>query len=164
MLVGEVERLELPDDGGTRLQRKGDGRPEKMPVVRSFRARQQHVLPAAWAVQGPSHDTRELLQRHGIEFEAIAEPRRVAVQQFLVTKKRKPKRPYQGHQELVLDGAWQPAAFVQLPLGTLIVSSQQRLAMLAAQLLEPLSDDGLSNWNFFEEQTSDVYPVVRVIE
>ncbi|MCA8977483.1 MAG: M14 family metallopeptidase [Planctomycetes bacterium] len=162
VLVGEVDRLEMPDSGDVRLQRKGDGTPERMQVLRSFRARQHRALPAAWAVQQPSPDALALLQRHGIEFEAIDAPRRVQAERFVVTKKRKPKRPFQGHQELVLEGEWQPAAAIELPLGTLLVSSQQRLAMLAAQLLEPLSDDGMSNWNFFEHQTDDTYPVLRL--
>ena len=163
VLVGDGERVELPDAGGTRVARNGDGKPERMPVYRAFRARQQSTLPVAWAVQKPSPDALALLQRHGIEFEAITAPRRVTAERFSVSKKRKPKRPFQGHQELVLEGSWQAPAELELPLGTLIVSARQRLAMLAAQLLEPLSDDGMSNWNFFEAQTTDVYPVLRLV-
>ena len=56
--------------------------------------------------------------------------------QFAVDKKRKPKRPYQGHQALVLEGTWRPARAHDIPLGTLIVPADQRLARVAATLLE----------------------------
>jgi len=83
-------------------------------------------------------------------------------ERFLVTAKRKPKRPYQGHQELVLVGAWEAPREQSLPLGSLIVSARQPLGRLAAQLLEPESEDSLSSWNFFEAQTTDSYPVLRL--
>jgi hypothetical protein len=35
------------------------------------------------------------------------------------------------------------------------------LARLAATLLEPVSEDSLSTWNFFEATTGDAYPVLR---
>ena len=37
-----------------------------------------------------------------------------------------------------------------LPAGTRIVRLAQRLGLLAAYLLEPESDDGLTNWNFMD--------------
>ena len=73
-----------------------------------------------------------------------------------------PKRPFQGHQELILEGNWQAARSFTLPVGTLVVTARQPLGVLAAQLLEPTSDDGLSNWNFFEAQTDEHYPVLRM--
>lgn len=162
VLVGEVERIELPN-GGTRLSRLDVARPERMPVVRTFRARHHVRLPDAWAVPEPPAAVVTLLGRHGVDFEALEQPRRASAERFAVRKKRKPKRPFQGHQELVLEGAWEPAADIELPAGTLIVSGRQRCAMLAAQLLEPMSDDGLSNWNFFEDRTGEHYPVLRLV-
>ena len=37
-----------------------------------------------------------------------------------------------------------------LPAGTRIVRLAQPLGLLAAYLLEPESDDGLTNWNFMD--------------
>jgi hypothetical protein len=64
----------------------------------------------------------------------------------------------------VLVGAWAAAAPAELPAGTLLVRADQRLARLAAQLLEPESEDSLSSWNFFEAATGDHYPVLRLTE
>ncbi|MCA8947863.1 MAG: hypothetical protein KDE27_00070, partial [Planctomycetes bacterium] len=163
ILVGEVDRVEDPD-GNVRFVRKGDGSPERMPVLRAFKARTQRKLPNAWAVLQPSKAVIELLGRHGIEFETLTAAQAAYAERFRVSKKKKPKRPFQGHQELVLEGTWDASSKLELPAGTLLVKSRQRLAMLAANLLEPTSDDGLSNWNFFEATTDDSYPVVRVYE
>jgi len=39
----------------------------------------------------------------------------------------------------------------------------QPLARLAFYLLEPRSDDGLFEWNFFDEVLGDVAPVSKVM-
>jgi len=39
---------------------------------------------------------------------------------------------------------------MMLPAGTPVVRLAQPLGLLAAYLLEPESDDGLTNWNFFD--------------
>jgi hypothetical protein len=143
--------------------RKGDGVPETMPVCRSFRARQQLALPKAWAIAEPAPDVVDRLRRHGIQFQQLDAGRKVVAERFAVTAKKKPKRPYQGHQELVLTGQWQQPAPVELGKGAIVITARQGLARLAAQLLEPQSEDSLSSWNFFESSTADHYPVLRVV-
>ncbi len=162
ILVGEVVPHEPEGEGTRRYERKGDGTAERMPVFRAFQARQQRQLPAGWAVLEPSPEVVAKLRLHGITFRAVRSGQEAMVQRFVVTKKRKPKRPFQGHQELVLEGQWQPAAMTALPTGTLLVSATQPLARLAAQLLEAESEDSLSSWNFFEATTTDTYPVLRL--
>jgi hypothetical protein len=164
VLVGEVERLDGPGGGMPRFQRKGDGVPERMPVVRAFRATRQRELPFAWAIPQPPPDVVDRLAQHGVRAEPIAEARKVTAQRFAVTKKRKPKRPFQGHQELVLEGEWLEAAVVELQPQTLLIPARQPLGRLAAVLLEPESEDSLSTWNFFEAATGEHYPVLRLAE
>jgi len=162
VLVGEVKRF--PGKGGrpTRYARLDKSAPEHMRVVRRFRASQRRRFPAAWAVLTPSAEVLERLRSHGVTFRATTETVETRGRQFHVTKKRKPKRPYQGHQALELVGEWQPERPHELPIGTLIVPANQRLARVAATLLEPLSEDGLSTWNFFEAQTGETFPVLRL--
>jgi hypothetical protein len=163
VLVGEVDREDLPD-GSHRLVRKDVTTAERMPVRRAFAARQRRALPAAWAVVQPAPEVVQLLQRHGIEFEAVSAPRQVQAERFAVAKVTVAERAYQGHQPLTLAGAWQPAATCELPLGTLIVSTRQRLALLAAQLLEPESDEGLAQWNLLAVAAGADFPVLRLVE
>lgn len=162
VLVGAVDRQQSPA-GVLRFVRTGEGTPEVMPVMRCFHARGRRALPAAWAVPAPSADLVDRLRVHGVRFEALDRPGTVVAQRFAVAHKRKPKRPYQGHQELVLVGRWAEAAPHELPAGTLWVPARQALAMLAATLLEPESEDSLSTWNFLEATTGEHYPVLRVL-
>ncbi len=162
VLVGGADRLALPNGLGTRLQAQAEFRQERMPVVRGFRARESLALPAAWALPAPPPAVVELLAAHGVRTTVLAEAREVPAAAFAVSGKRKPKRPFQGHQELELKGQWQPAAPRALPAGTLLIDARQPLARLAAQLLEPQSEDSLSTWNFLEQQTGDLYPVLRL--
>ncbi len=164
VLVGAVDKLPANPGGSPRFARNGDGVPEVMPVVRRFAARAQRVLPFAWAIREPTPEVVALLQRHGIEFSPVQGKVRAPAEQFAVQSLRKPKRPYQGHQELVLEGSFGPAELRELPPGTLLVPAKQRLGRLAAMLLEPDSEDSLSTWNYFEAQSATVYPVWRLLE
>lgn len=164
VLVGKVERTDRGAGLPTRYVRLDESSPETMSVVRRFRSRARRRLPAAWAVPAPSPEVVDRLRLHGVQFRVLAEEATALARRFRVDKKRKPKRPYQGHQALVLEGAWREPATSELPAGTLVIPAEQRLARVAATLLEPLSEDGLSTWNFFEAQTNDVFPVVRLVE
>jgi len=161
VLVGEVERVQA-DDRPLRLVRGDEATPETMPVVRRFRATRQRRLPRAWAVQHATAEVKQRLQWHGVTFTELEQGATRRAERFAVDKKRKPKRPFQGHQELVLEGHWQPAEDLELLAGTLIVPADQPLARLAATLLEPESEDSLSSWNFLEDQTGVFYPVLRL--
>ncbi len=163
VLVGKVERVER-GDRPTRVVRVDDSTAETMAVVRRFRATTKSRLPQGWAVVAPPLEVVQRLQWHGIDYYALDAQVSLRARRFAVDKKRKPKRPYQGHQALVLEGSWGAAAPADIPLGTLIVPADQRLARLAATLLEPLSEDSLSTWNFFERQTEATYPVLRLAE
>lgn len=162
VLVGAVDTIEATDGKPMRHVRKGDGAPEEMPVVRSFVAKQKRPLPKAWALPSPPPEVVERLRLHGVAFTVLERDVEATCERFAVTQKKKPKRPYQGHQELVLGGAWDAPATRTLPKGTLWVDARQRFARVAATLLEPESEDSLSTWNFLEGMTGEHYPVVRV--
>ena len=51
----------------------------------------------------------------------------------------------------------------ELPAGTLRVDMTQPLARLAFYLLEPMSDDGVANWNLVDglELDARTYPILR---
>ena len=61
---------------------------------------------------------------------------------------RSPK-PFQGHNEVKLKGQYVSEQST-IASGARIVRMAQPLGLLAAYLLEPESDDGLTNWNFMD--------------
>ena len=153
ILVGTWDRVPL-GERRTRVTRRSEFRAVPMTVKVAFASADTVSLPSrGWAILDPSEDTRTILAAHGIESELLTDPGDVVAAQFLPTSGDKSRREFQGHREIRLRGEWTEATKTTLPPGTLIVSSRQRLARLAAQLLEPQSEDGLATWNGFEEQT-----------
>ena len=164
ILAGKVTR-----EGGRmgkplRFVRVTESTPETLPVARRFRSLRHVRLPIGWAIKAPTKEVVQRLTLHGIEFDPVTEPQIASAREFEVTKKRKPKRPYQGHQELLIEGQWLDTKPHKLPIGTIIIPANQRLASLAAILLEPTSEDSLSSWNFFEAATDKFYPVLRLVD
>jgi hypothetical protein len=76
----------------------------------------------------------------------------------------KAPRPFQGHQEVRLEGRWSSAAGTA-GAGSWVVSGKQAMALVAAILLEPQSDDGLTTWNAFDAQleVGRAHPVRRAM-
>jgi hypothetical protein len=62
-----------------------------------------------------------------------------------------------------LVGKWRMETKPIIP-GSFIVDTSQPLGPLAVYMLEPQSDDGLVDWNYFDSQLrpGGVYPVFKV--
>ena len=58
-----------------------------------------------------------------------------------------------------------PCARMTLPVGTWVVPGRQELALVAAIMLEPQSDDGFTTWNFLDPQLTvgGAHPVRRAL-
>ena len=171
ILVGRVRRVTVPSQGRRPAERREAlpfHEPEEMDVQVAFHSQRALTPPNAWAILDPSEAVVQRLDDHGLEWSRLEAPREVRAGRFVPSELRRARRPFQGHHELALSGDWTRAT-ISLPAGTAWIPARQRLARVAAQLLEPESEDSLSTWNFFEAQTratdADVageYPVLRV--
>jgi hypothetical protein len=141
--------------------------PVEMPVYDRFEATLSRPLPTAWLI--PADDT-VLLERlgwHGLELTEVTaiggSLGRVAAEQFIVDSIVRAPRAFQGHNEVSLVGRW-VSARVELRGQHLLVRPTPRQALLAAILLEPESDDGLTTWNFLDAKlrVGAPHPVVRI--
>ena len=63
--------------------------------------------------------------------------------------------PFQGHSEVRLEGAWRADVASLASTDVYIIRTSQPLGVLAVELLEAQSDDGLVTWNFFDKQLDD---------
>ena len=136
-----------------------------MPVYDRFEAARTRTLPVGWAVPVTATKVIERLAFHGIPLTELRGRVRVAGESFTVDSIVKAARVFQGHQEVRVEGRWTRAT---LNLGAgdyYIVRADSRHALLAAILLEPESDDGLTTWNFFDEQlrVGGMHPVRRIL-
>ena len=84
------------------------------------------------------------------------------IEEFTIEGIEPSARPFQNRTERTLLGAW-TATERELPAGTLRVDMTQPLARLAFYLLEPMSDDGVANWNLVDglELDARTYPILR---
>jgi len=126
-------------------------------------------LPDAYIFPRGLFDIRDKLVQHGITVEEVKEPFVAVVDAFNIEKVDFQERLYQGHRIQRLEGQWdlREIAFAN---GAFVVPTNQPLAMLAAYLLEPESDDGLACWNFMDrylargpwDSRPGTYPAMRL--
>jgi hypothetical protein len=163
VLIGAVSETRHPLTGQRIFQRQDVRRPETMADFSTFEGVEFERVPAAYFIPAALTQVLDRLEAHGIRFTRLDAPLTVAVEQFRVDSSTQAEQPFQNHRERTITGRYERAD-VTLPAGTVVVRTAQPLGRLAFYLLEPRSDDGLLNWNFFDEwlaRTPGMYPVVR---
>ncbi len=104
----------------------------------------------------------ETLQRHGIAVEELREDIDLDVEIYQVTSMDAEARPFQKHQ-LVSTEVKKRTETRRVSADTFLVRTTQPLGTLAAYLLEPRSEDGLTTWGYFDTiQTGKEFPVMRL--
>ncbi|MBO0698155.1 MAG: DPP IV N-terminal domain-containing protein [Zavarzinella sp.] len=106
----------------------------------------------------------ETLQRHGITVEELREDVELDLQVYKVEKVTKAERTFQKHAEVTVEVRSRDEKR-KVPAGMVLVRTDQKLGNLAAYLLEPRAEDGLTTWNFFDAGLADGkdFPVLRVM-
>ncbi len=163
ILMGSVVEERNPYSGRPMLRRIDGSRPESLPEFGTFQRTETETAPAAYLVPADLPQVLALLADHGVESERLETDRLMRVERFVIDSTTVQEREYQGHQQRELFGRYEPVEMTILG-GTVQVTTRQPLGKLVFLLLEPRSDDGLANWNFFDEalEESKYYPVMRV--
>ena len=166
-----VETLEATGDTvrhepGLRAGLKRTGRiiAVTMPVFDRFDATLTTVLPEAWVLDSSMTGVIERLRMHGIEAHRLDRAWEGAGEVFTVDSLIRSPRLFQKHSEVRLEGRWSPGS-LRLPVGSWVIPARQSLALVAAIMLEPLSDDGLTTWNAFDASLAvgGAHPVRRAL-
>jgi len=166
-----VETLEATGDtvrheAGLRAGFKRTGRISAvtMPVLDRFDATLTTVLPEAWVLDSSMTAIVDRLRMHGVEVQRLDRAWEGSGESFTVDSLIRAPRPFQKHNEVRLEGRWAPET-LRLPAGSFVVPARQSLALVAAMMLEPLSDDGLTTWNAFDQYlgVGRVHPVRRAL-
>jgi hypothetical protein len=162
ILLGEVTEEKHPVDGHVMTLRKDVKIPEKMAEYGTFKGIETERVPSAYFVPAQLADAVDRLRAHGVIATPMKAASSVRGEEFRIASNEVASRPFQNHSERTLAGTW-VAANRDFPAGTLRIEMRQPLARLAFYLLEPRSDDGLTNWNLLDEALRDtkVYPIVR---
>jgi hypothetical protein len=143
-----------------------------MPVRVTFEGTLLAPVPVAYVVPKAAMPDSALhrLRLHGVLVEDAKGPVQLdGVQAFMVDSIIRSGQPFQGHQAVRLEGTWGSASPFTLAGEAYVIRTAQPLGVLAMQLLEPQSDDGLVTWNYFDgaldalskQQGPKPFPVYR---
>jgi hypothetical protein len=160
ILVGEVKQELNPKNQRQMTVAVEDSfKPELMQDYAYFKPTRTVAIGRIYVL--PSGDdfqpVVEKIRQHGIVVEELTAPVTAEVSRFVVEAIARSPKPFQGHHEVRLKGQY-ASEKATLPAGTRIVRLAQPLGLLAAYLLEPESDDGLTNWNFLDAWLADGKP------
>ena len=105
----------------------------------------------------------ETLQRHGITVEELREDIELDLQVYKVEKLTRAERVFQKHNLVTVEVARRDETR-KVNAGMVVVRTDQKLGTLAAYLLEPQAEDGLTAWNFFDQALGEGkdFPVARL--
>jgi len=90
-----------------------------------------------------------VLKTHGIQIEYLKESTTLEVEGYQFESIQPSQRLFQGHYPNNIKGS-AVSEVKTFQEGTMVIRTAQPLGSLIAYLLEPLSDDGLLKWNFFD--------------
>jgi hypothetical protein len=151
-----------PYTGSTILRRLPVRTPELMPEFGSFRATETERVPARYILLESSPQILANLDAHGVRMQRLGESRDVPGERFRVDSSSVAAREFQGHRERTVHGEWVPAT-VAADAQAVVIDMDQPLARLLFTLLEPRSDDGLVNWNYFDRWLErGELPILRI--
>ncbi len=120
-------------------------------------------VPTAYLIPAEFAAVSDTLRRHGIKVEELREQIEVDTETYTVTEIAKAKSAFQKHTTVTVETTLAKSTTMAQP-GMFLVRTAQPLGRLAAYLLEPQSEDGLTTWNAFDAALAvkSPFPVVRL--
>jgi hypothetical protein len=148
-------------------QRTGIIKLVRMPVMASFTPTLTSTLPFAYAFdEKTAQAIAPYLRLHGLTVERLTAPASVAAQAFHVDSVMERGRSETSRMLKDIAGSWDASAGRLLPSGTYVVRAGQPFGLVAFYLLEPLSEDGLMQWSFYDGIVAPHtdFPIIRITQ
>ncbi|HTF38944.1 MAG TPA: M14 family metallopeptidase [Blastocatellia bacterium] len=167
ILVGEVTKVKNPRSGRDMTVMLEDKFTKVLMQDYGLFAAKRSVTTARAYVFRREDGTRAVIDKllqHGIAVEELTAPLTTEVESFVIDSVKKAGRPFQGHTAVTLTGKYKKETLT-FPAGSILVRAAQPLGTLAAYLLEPESDDGLTSWNFLDAYLGEgkVHPIYKMM-
>jgi hypothetical protein len=168
ILIGEVVKVKNPRSGKDMTAMVEDKfKPLRMDDYGMFAATRSVAVPHAYLFK-PDKDLQgviEKLRQHGIAVEELTAPLTTEVDVFTIATATRAQRAFQKHQEMKVTGEFKKEQMT-FPAGTILVRTAQPLGRLVCYLLEPESDDGVVDWNFFDAylETGKTFPIYKLMQ
>jgi hypothetical protein len=155
--------------GYWRFKQSDRKRTVTIPYIADYYPTKSVKFPYAYLITVPDPHVLDVLRTHGIEIEHLKEPGVFEVEEFLFENIQPSSRLFQGHYPNQIEGKAKVTS-KKFSKGTIVIRTAHPLGSLIAYLLEPLSDDGLLKWNFFDNYLVSQwggryypYPVYKVL-
>lgn len=155
--------------GYWRFKQSNRKRTVTVPYIADYYAAKSVKFPYAYIITVPDPEVIDVLGTHGIQIEYLGENATLEVEGYQFESIQPSKRLFQGHYPNNIEGR-AVSEVKTFQEGAIVIRTAQPSGSLIAYLLEPLSDDGLLKWNFFDNylvsQWGDQYypyPVYKVI-
>jgi len=160
----------IPGANGYWRYKKSDRkRTVTVPYIADYYATKSVRFPYAYIITVPDEKVLDVLHTHGIKTERLANDITLEVEGFCFDEIKPAPRLFQGHYLNQIKGK-AVAETKEFKQGTIVIRTAQPLGNVIAYLLEPLSDDGLLKWNFFDRylvpqwgRSYYPYPVYKVL-
>ncbi|HUO85169.1 MAG TPA: carboxypeptidase, partial [Thermoanaerobaculia bacterium] len=123
---------------------------QSVPVMRGDKPVAEASRPAAYWIPAPWTDVIERLRIHGVEMEAIREPRALEVEMYHLENPQLSESVFEGHVQVTAVPRLEVREETFAP-GSMRISMDQPLGELIMLLLEPASGDSFFQWGFFHE-------------
>jgi dipeptidyl aminopeptidase/acylaminoacyl peptidase len=133
-------------------------------IIDKLEATLEVDLPAAYLIPAEYTDAVNTLRRHGVKVEEVREQIELEVETYTVSATKMAATEFQKHKNRTVEATAAKGTFKVEP-GMFLVTTKQDLGQLAAYLLEPMAEDGLTTWNFFDKGIAEKqpFPVRRVV-
>lgn len=115
----------------------------------AFKDTVQSLLPRGYIIPAEQAAIAEHLVKQGAKVEKIEKAEKISVDVFVVERYTRAQRKFEGHLMASAEGHFERITKT-LKKGDYKVDMAQPLTNLIFYTLEPQSDDGLLNWNFFD--------------
>jgi Zinc carboxypeptidase len=149
--------------GFARRKRTGVFKSIRMPVYDRFTAAERTALPAGYLLPPQHAHLVAMLRTQGVLVSRLGNDWRGEAEIFTVDSVAVAPFVFEGHRIVTVTGRWAPQD-TEVNSGWYYVSTDQRLGVFAAYLLEPASEDGYATWNYLDRdlRRGAKAPVLRV--
>ncbi|MEO5721711.1 MAG: M14 family metallopeptidase [Chthoniobacterales bacterium] len=148
--------------GAVRMEYSGQPASATVPFQRHTHIATSAARPKAYWMPPAWTEVIERLQKHGVQFERIAEAREVKVTMGRLEEAKFASEAFEGHVRVTAKPVAEQRTERFAP-GSVRVPTDQALGDLAVVLLEPSSPDSFFQWGFFNEvlqETEYIEPYV----
>ena len=140
-----------------------------VPYIADYFATKSVKFPYAYFITVLDETVLDVLRTHGVRIEHLTNNVSLEVESFVFEEIKPASRLFQGHYLNQIKGGV-VLETKEFEKGTIVIRTAQPLGNVIAYLLEPLSDDGLLKWNFFDRYLVPQwgrgyypYPVYKVL-